>query len=87
MALIESNGWVERVKHKDRRIRSYKVSTAGEAVLQIAMPLWSALHERVLHEIGPDAWLSARSPIEALWRFAIQAPAQSTEQSAKASSR
>ncbi len=76
MALIEKNGWVERVEQADRRLRVYQLSKEGQAVLEVAMPLWSALQQRVLEEVGAEAWVSARGPMEALWKLAIRVPDQ-----------
>jgi DNA-binding MarR family transcriptional regulator len=54
--LLAGQGWV-RVSAgvKDRRVSTYALSDAGEAALQVAMPLWERAKARVEGSLGEKA--------------------------------
>ena len=60
---MRANGWLEEVQGEDSRVHSYRLTGAGRALLERAIPAWRGAQERAKRLLG-DAG------VRALWRFA-----------------
>ena len=60
---MRANGWLEEVPGEDSRVHSYRLTGAGRALLERAIPAWRGAQERAKRLLG-DAG------VRALRRFA-----------------
>src|SRR5262249_19863955 len=60
---MRSNGWLEAVSAADARVHSYRLTQAGRALLDRAIPAWRAAQEEARRQLG-------ESGVQALRRFA-----------------
>ena len=49
-------GWISERRGKDRRERRLRLSSAGEAQLRRALPVWEKVQSRLRREVGEQAW-------------------------------
>ena len=62
---MRANGWLEGVPGEDSRVHSYRLTAAGRALLERAIPAWRGAQERAKGLLG-DAG------VQALRRFASE---------------
>jgi DNA-binding MarR family transcriptional regulator len=62
---MQANGWLEEVPGDDARVHSYRLTGAGRALLERAIPAWRGAQERAKGLLG-DAG------VRALRRFASE---------------
>ncbi len=60
MKLVEGAGWVEAVETEDRRVRSFRMTESGNALLGKAEKRWNAVQQELLAGIGEKDWKTAR---------------------------
>jgi DNA-binding MarR family transcriptional regulator len=60
---MRANGWLEEVREGDGRVHSYRLTAAGRALLDRAIPAWRTAQSNAKHLLG-DAG------VQALRRFA-----------------
>ena len=60
---MRANGWLEGVPEGDARVHSYRLTAAGRALLDKAMPAWRSAQSKAKHLLGDDG-------VRALRRFA-----------------
>jgi DNA-binding MarR family transcriptional regulator len=60
---MRENGWLEEVSADDARVHSYRLTEAGRALLDKAIPAWKVAQEEAQHLLGDAA-------VQALRRFA-----------------
>lgn len=63
LKLMRANGWLEEVSADDARVHSYRLTAAGRALLDRAIPAWRNAQGEAKRLLG-DAG------VQALWRFA-----------------
>src|SRR5262245_23996732 len=60
---MRANGWLEQAAEADARVHTHRLTAAGQALLERAMPAWRATQRRARELLGA-------SGVEALRRFA-----------------
>jgi DNA-binding MarR family transcriptional regulator len=60
---MRENGWLEEVPADDARVHSYRLTEAGRALLDKAIPAWRGAQDEAQHLLGDAA-------VQALRRFA-----------------
>ena len=55
LAVMEKNGWVERIEGEDRRERIVALSALGRTRLKECQPLWADAQAETISKIGDDA--------------------------------
>ena len=55
LAIMVREGWIAERRGKDRRERRLRLSTAGEAQLQRALPVWEKVQSRLRRQLGDQA--------------------------------
>jgi DNA-binding MarR family transcriptional regulator len=56
LAIMRRQGWIAERPGEDRRERRLHLSTAGEAQLSRAMPVWEKVQSRLRRKLGQQAW-------------------------------
>ena len=56
LAIMVREGWIAERRGKDRRERWLRLSTAGEAKLRRALPVWEKVQSRLHRQLGDQAW-------------------------------
>jgi DNA-binding MarR family transcriptional regulator len=56
LALMVRQGWIAERRGEDRRERWLRLSSAGEAKLSRALPVWEKVQSRLRHQLGAQAW-------------------------------
>ena len=56
LAIMVRKGWIAERRGKDRRERRLDLSSAGEAKLNRALPVWEKVQSRLRRQIGDPAW-------------------------------
>lgn len=56
LRIMIEQGWVAERPGHDRRERRLRLSKAGEAQLQRALPAWENVQSRLRREVGEPAW-------------------------------
>jgi DNA-binding MarR family transcriptional regulator len=64
MKLVEGAGWVEAVATEDRRVRSFRMTESGNALLGKAEKRWSAVQQELLAGIGEKDWKTAQKMLK-----------------------
>jgi DNA-binding MarR family transcriptional regulator len=72
IALLERDGFAERVPHPDARVKSLRLTARGRAALGRARPLWEKAQQIVLRELGPAGWSAARRRLGRLLQVAVE---------------
>lgn len=65
LAPLERSGWIERDEGA-ARVKTVRLTPAGEAAMAAATPAWSAAQARVLDEFGSENWRAASWTLAAL---------------------
>ena len=63
LELMRANGWLEEVSGDDARVHSFRLTEAGRALLEKAIPAWRGAQEQARRLLGDSA-------VQALRRFA-----------------
>jgi DNA-binding MarR family transcriptional regulator len=58
LAIMVREGWIAERRGKDRRERRLRLSSAGEAQLKRALPVWEKVQSRLRRQLGDHAWNS-----------------------------
>jgi len=69
LALLLRRGLVMSAEGRGRAVR-YAVTSAGEALIEKALPVWSEVQVRLETELGPEGWSETRSRLRQLRRAA-----------------
>jgi DNA-binding MarR family transcriptional regulator len=69
--LLERDRVIERVPHRDGRIKAMKLTSKGRRALSAARSRWSRVQEKVLSDLGEKAWADAQRRLLALHRIAV----------------
>ena len=56
IAIMRRQSWLAERPGKDRRERRLRLSSAGEAQLGRAMPVWEKVQSRLRRKLGQQAW-------------------------------
>jgi DNA-binding MarR family transcriptional regulator len=56
LAIMVCEGWIAERRGKDRRERRLGLSTAGEAKLKRALPVWEKVQSRLRRQLGDQKW-------------------------------
>jgi DNA-binding MarR family transcriptional regulator len=56
LAIMIRHGWITQRRGNDRRERWLRLSSAGEAQLRRALPLWEKVQSRLRGQMGEQAW-------------------------------
>jgi len=56
LAIMVREGWIAERRGKDRRERLLRLSRAGVAKLERALPVWEEVQRRVRREVGEKKW-------------------------------
>jgi DNA-binding MarR family transcriptional regulator len=56
LEIMCGHGWIVKRYGKDRRERRLRLSKAGEAQLNRALPSWQEVQERLRHQLGNGRW-------------------------------
>src|SRR2546426_7422283 len=70
--LLERAGVTERVPHPDGRIKAMRLTSKGRRALEVARPLWAQAQEKVLRELGTNAWADAQRRLAHLLYVAVK---------------
>jgi DNA-binding MarR family transcriptional regulator len=58
LAIMVREGWIAERRGKDRRERRLRLSTAGEAQLKRALPVWQKVQLKLRRQLGNQSWNS-----------------------------
>ena len=58
LGIMRRAGWVSEKRGEDRRERWIRLSSAGEATLKGAMPVWEKVQSRLRAKLGKKEWES-----------------------------
>ena len=70
--LLERDGVIERASHPDGRIKAMRLTSKGRRALAAARPLWAKAQDKVLRELGTNAWADAQRRLTHLLRVAVK---------------
>ena len=70
--LLERDGVIERASHPDGRIKAMRLTSKGRRALGVARPLWAQAQDKVLRELGTQAWIDARRRLTHLLHVAVK---------------
>jgi len=70
--LLERDRLIERAPHPDGRIKPMRLTAKGRRALEIARPLWAQAQQKVLREIGTNAWADAQRRLTHLLHVAVE---------------
>jgi len=70
--LLERDGLTGRVPHPDARIKAMRLTAKGRRVLQVARPLWAQVQDKVLRELGTNAWVDTQRRLAHLRHVAVK---------------
>src|SRR5947208_15779366 len=70
--LLERDGVIERDSHPDGRIKAMRLTSKGRRALGVARPLWAQAQDKVLRELGTQAWIDARRRLTHLLHVAVK---------------
>jgi DNA-binding MarR family transcriptional regulator len=56
LAIMARKGWIAEKRGEDRRERRIRLSSAGEAKLKRAMPVWERVQSRLRKKLGKRGW-------------------------------
>jgi DNA-binding MarR family transcriptional regulator len=56
LAIMVRQGWIAERRGEDRRERWLRLSSAGEAKLSRALPVWEKVQSRLRRQLGAQAW-------------------------------
>jgi DNA-binding MarR family transcriptional regulator len=70
--LLERDRLIERAPHPDGRIKPMRLTAKGRRTLEIARPLWAQAQQKVLREIGTNAWADAQRRLTHLLHVAVE---------------
>lgn len=70
--LLERDRLIERAPHPDGRIKPMRLTAKGRRALKIARPLWAQAQQKVLGEIGTNAWADAQRRLTHLLHVAVE---------------
>ncbi len=56
LAIMRRQAWIAERRGKDRRERRLRLSSAGEAKLRRAQPVWDNVQSRLRRKLGQQAW-------------------------------
>jgi DNA-binding MarR family transcriptional regulator len=56
LPIMVRQGWIAERRGKDRRERRLRLSSAGEAKLRRALPVWEKVQSRLQGQVGQQAW-------------------------------
>lgn len=56
MEIVVRRGLVEQTRARDRRVRVYRLTSEGRAVLDEALEKWKRAKQRVLSEVDTQTW-------------------------------
>src|SRR6266536_948606 len=72
LGLLERDGMIERVSHPDGRVKAMRLTPRGARTLERARPLWARAQQKVLREVGTQAWADARRRLARLLSVAVE---------------
>jgi DNA-binding MarR family transcriptional regulator len=56
LAIMVREGWIAERRGQDRRERRLRLSTAGEAQLKRALPVWEKVQLKLRRQLGDQSW-------------------------------
>src|SRR5580692_3794382 len=56
LAIMARKGWIAEKRGEDRRERRIRLSSAGEAKLKRAVPVWERVQARLRKKLGKQKW-------------------------------
>ena len=56
LAIMRRQGWITERRGEDRRERWLRLSSAGEAQLSRALPVWEKVQSRLRRQLGARVW-------------------------------
>lgn len=72
LTLLEREGVIERVPHPDARIKAMRLTAKGRRALKVARPLWAQVQDKVLRELGTNAWVDTQRRLAHLRHVAVK---------------
>lgn len=57
LAIMARHSWIAEHRGEDRRERRLRLSDAGEAQLNLALPVWEEVQARLRDRLGEPAWI------------------------------
>ena len=63
---------IERIPHPDARIKAMRLTAKGRRALKVARPLWAQVQDKVLRELGTNAWVDTQQRLAHLRRVAVK---------------
>jgi DNA-binding MarR family transcriptional regulator len=70
--LLERDRMIERVPHRDGRIKAMRLTRKGRRVLNVARPLWAQAQDKVLRDLGTRVWDDAQRRLARLLHVAVE---------------
>jgi DNA-binding MarR family transcriptional regulator len=77
LRLMQRNGWIELVKAEDQRERGYRLTSAGEELLNATKPGWKRAQEKLRAAMGAGEWENMLNVFGLVARAAQEARAKS----------
>jgi len=74
LALLVRRGWLRTQTLADRRLKEFRLTGEGTAILGVALPLWTEVQQRALEQLHNSDWQTTRKVLESLIRFAGDPP-------------
>jgi DNA-binding MarR family transcriptional regulator len=63
---------IERASRPDGRIKAMRLTSKGRRALEVARPLWAQAQDKVLRELGTNAWADAQRRLTHVFHLAIE---------------
>jgi DNA-binding MarR family transcriptional regulator len=70
--LLERDRLIERVPHRDGRIKAMKLTSKGRRALAAARTRWARVQDKVLSDLGKTAWADTQRRLATLLRIAVE---------------
>ena len=70
--LLERESVIARVPHPDARIKAMRLTAKGRRALAVARPLWARVQDKVLRELGTNAWVDTKRRLAHLRHVAVK---------------
>jgi DNA-binding MarR family transcriptional regulator len=61
LKLLEHADLIERVPQADARVKAVQLTAKGKQARKAAYPLWEQAQQRVLRQIGAEAWVNIQN--------------------------
>jgi DNA-binding MarR family transcriptional regulator len=72
LELVKRHGWVESNEGDDRRMRIFRLTTAGRARFQQSLPHWQRAQDRVQKALGEKAIAQLTGSLMEVTRMSLQ---------------